>query len=530
MVAIVLFVFLMNVRATVISLTAIPISILITVLVFQAFGLSINTMTLGGLAIAIGELVDDAVVDVENILRRLRENRAWRRARGRSSRSSPPRARRCAPGILYATIIIVLVFVPLFALSGIEGRLFAPLGIAYIVSILALARHVDHRHAGAVPIICCRAAGRAHEADGFVRAALKRGNAALLRWAFDRRRAVFAAVGGCGAVRPAVAAVSAAAQLPAAVQRRHAAGQRASTIPASRWRNRIGSGFIAERIVVEVPEVRSVGRRTGRAELDEHAEGVHTSELDVDLARSARSKEEIYADIRARLSVLPVSVNIGQPISHRLDHMLSGVRAQIALKIYGDDLDTLRRPRRDAARAARAASPGSSTCRSRSRSCIPQVRIHLDYERAALYGVTPAAITQGARGAVERPPGVADRRRQPPLRRGDAARRTRTARPTGLGDLLIATPTRPRAAALARRDRGDRRPQSDPARERAAPHRRLWQRRRTARHGGDRRRHPPRRGARRTGRKAIRPSSKAPSRRRRRRRCASACCRWSRSR
>ena len=198
-------------------------------------------------------------------------------------------------------------------------------------------------------------------------------------------------------------------------------------------------GFIAEKIVAQVPEVRSVGRRTGRAELDEHAEGVHVSELDVDLERSARSKDEVYADIRSRLSVLPVSINIGQPIAHRLDHMLSGVRAQIALKIYGEDLDTLRRLA-ESLRERLAGVAGLVDLQVEKQVLIPQVRIHLDYERAALYGMTPAAVSQAleAMSNGRRVSQIVEgnRRFDVVMRLADQDRST-----TGLGDLLIATPS-----------------------------------------------------------------------------------------
>jgi HME family heavy-metal exporter len=434
-VAIVLFVFLMNVRATAISLAAIPISILITVLVFRAFDLTINTMTLGGLAIAIGELVDDAVVGVENILRRLRQNRALPNPRPVVEVVAVA-SQEVRSGIIYATLIIVLVFVPLFALSGIEGRLFAPLGIAYIVSIFAslvtsitvtpvLAYYLlsDTRHT--------------HEADGFVVRHLKRGNAALLRWAFDHRPVIF------GSVAAAVVVAAIAAYLmPRSFLPPFNEGTLLISVqynPGISLAESHRLGFIAEKIVAQVPEVRSVGRRTGRAELDEHAEGVHVSELDIDLERSARSKDEVFADIRARLSVLPVAINIGQPIAHRLDHMLSGVRAQIALKIYGEDLDTLRRLA-ETLRERFAGIAGLVDLQVEKQVLIPQVRVHLDYERAALYGMTPAAVSNAleAMSNGRRVSQIVEgnRRFDVVMRLGDRDRST-----TGLGDLLIATPS-----------------------------------------------------------------------------------------
>ncbi len=297
-VAIVLFVFLMNARATAISLAAIPISILITVLVFRAFDLTINTMTLGGLAIAIGELVDDAVVGVENIVRRLRQNRALPNPRPVVEVVAKA-SQEVRSGIIYATMIIVLVFVPLFALSGIEGRLFAPLGIAYIVSIFAsLVTSIT-----VTPVLAyylLSGSGHAHEGDGFLVRHLKRGNAALLQWAFAHRSGVFASVAAAVVVAGIAAFLMPRSFLPPFNE-----GTLLVTIqynPGISLAESHRLGFIAERIVAQVPEVRSVGRRTGRAELDEHAEGVHNSEMDVDLERSARSKEEVYADIRTQLS------------------------------------------------------------------------------------------------------------------------------------------------------------------------------------------------------------------------------------
>lgn len=387
-VAVVLFMFLLNWRTTAISLAAIPISVLITVIVFQAMGLTINTMTLGGLAIAIGELVDDAVVDVENVFRRLRENR----------RSSAPKpiiaviaqaSQEVRSGIIYATAIIILVFVPLFALSGIEGRLFAPLGVAYIVSILAsLITSIT-----VTPVLCSYLLPRAAAAHGDSKLvqALKRGNARLLDWAFRQRAFVVAAAGFA-----VIAAAGSALFLPRAFLPPFNEGtltistlfQPGISLAES---NRIG--LVAERLILQAPEVKSVGRRTGRAELDEHAEGVHSSEIDVDLRRSSRSREEIITDIRTRLAILPVNVNVGQPISHRLDHLLSGVRAQIALKVFGDDLDTLRTIA-EQLRVKMASIPGIVDLQVERQVRIPQVQVSVDYDKASRLGVPPSSVTE----------------------------------------------------------------------------------------------------------------------------------------
>ena len=433
-VAIILMLFLMNVRATLISLTAIPISILITVLVFKYFGMSINTMTLGGLAIAIGELVDDAVVDVENILRRLREN-ARKAVPLPALEVIAAASQEVRSGIVYATAIIILVFVPLFALSGIEGRLFAPLGVAYIVSILAsLVVSIT-----VTPVLAyyflSSGAGREHADTPLVRT-LKSANRRLLDWAFERPRAIISLV-AAGVVLALLGAVS----LPRAFLPPFNEGTLVVNLqfnPGISLAESSRLSAIAERLVMQVPEVKSIGRRTGRAELDEHAEGVHSSEIDVDLNRSARAKEDVYADIRRRLEPLPVSISIGQPIAHRLDHMLSGVRAHIAVKVFGDDLDTLRRLA--ALLQARLQSvAGIVDLQTEKQVLIPQLKVTPDYERAALYGITPAALTEAleglSNGRVLSQIVEGNRRFDVVMRLGDTDRST-----SGLEDLLVPTP------------------------------------------------------------------------------------------
>jgi HME family heavy-metal exporter len=433
-VAIILVLFLMNWRATVISLTAIPISILITVVVFQAFGLTINTMTLGGLAIAIGELVDDAVVGVENVLRRLKENRAL--ARPQPAIEVIARAsQEVRSGIFYATIIIVLVFVPLFALSGIEGRLFSPLGVAYIVSILgSLITSITVTPVLSYYLLAGAAHGR--ETESLVVRVLKSGNRRALNFFFNHPWPLIGFI-----IAAVMGSVYAATLLP-----------RSFLPPFNEGTLTIGAlfnpgisltesnrlGLIAERLIREVPEVVSVGRRTGRAELDEHAEGVHSSELDVDLKHSERSKEEVMADIRSRLATLPMSVNVGQPISHRLDHLLSGVRAEIALKIYGDDLDTLR-TLAESFRDKLSRIDGLVDLQIEKQIRIPQLRVAVNYERIALYGITPSAVTEAleglSNGRVVSQILQGNRRFDVVLRLKDADRSTQ-----GLAKLLIPTP------------------------------------------------------------------------------------------
>ena len=433
-VAVVLFAFLLNVRTTLISLTAIPVSILVTAIVFKMLGLSINTMTLGGLAIAIGELVDDAVVDVENIFRRLRENREAGNPRSTFdvvvSASQEVRS-----GIVYATMIIVLVFVPLFALSGIEGRLFAPLGQAYIISIL-VSLVVSITLTPVMAYYLLPGMKRLDEHEGWLVRTLKRGNRAALAVVFRWQKLLMA----LAAVGVLIAAVS-ATMLPRAFLPPFNEGTFTISMlfnPGISLAESHRVGLIAEKLILEVPEVRAVGRRTGRAELDEHAEGVHSSEIEVDLNPSDRAKTEIVADIRARLSILPVAVNVGQPISHRLDHMLSGVRAQLALKVYGSDLDTLRSVA-EGLRGQIASIPGLVDLQVEKQVRIPQLEIRIDYDRAALYGIQPAAITEAlerlSNGRVVSKLVDGARSYDVVMRLADENRTTQA-----LGDLLIETP------------------------------------------------------------------------------------------
>ena len=396
MVALILFLFLLNLRTTLISLTAIPVALLTTAVVFQLFGLSINTMTLGGLAIAIGELVDDAVVGVENVVRRLRENR-------RAASPQPvieviaKASTEVRSGVVYATLIVVLVFLPLFALPGIEGRLFTPLGLAYIVSILASMLVATTL----TPVMCfwlLPGMKRLDHGDSPLVRWLKALDKRLLHWSFRHARKLLA-----GAALAVVVAGVAVAWFPRAFLPPFNEGTLTVNVlldPGTSLAESNRIGALAETLALQVPEVTQVGRRTGRAEQDEHAEGVHYTEMDVDLKASERSRSEIIDDLRARLATLPAAVNIGQPISHRLDHLLSGVRAQIALKVYGDDLDTLR------AIAARlrgqlAGIAGIADLQIEKQVLIPQLKIRIDYDAAARYGVAPGAVLRSLEQMIE---------------------------------------------------------------------------------------------------------------------------------
>lgn len=435
LVAIVLFMFLLNVRTTIISLMAIPVSLLATALVFHYFGLSINTMTLGGLAIAIGELVDDAVVGVENVLRRLKLNRtaAVPRPVAEVIASATLEVRSA---IVYATVIIVLVFVPLFVLPGIEGRLFTPLGIAYIVSILA-SMIVSVTLTPVMAFYLLPRMKQLHSGDSPLVIWLKRWDARLLHWSFPHARTLLA-----GAVALILVVAASVPFFPRAFLPPFNEGTLTVNVLLNPGTSLVESnriGTLAEQLVAQVPEVTQVGRRTGRAELDEHAEGVHYSEMDVDLKASSRSREEIIADIRQRLATLPAASNVGQPISHRLDHLLSGVRAQIALKIYGDDLDTLRGLASDV-KDRLAKIPGITDLQIEKQVLIPQVKIHVDYELAAQHGVAPGNLLRSLEQMIdgERITQIVEGNRRFDL----IVRLPESARgPQALADLLIETPT-----------------------------------------------------------------------------------------
>jgi HME family heavy-metal exporter len=388
-VGVVLFLFLMNVRTTMISLVAIPMSVFVTAIVFRVFDLSINTMTLGGLAIAIGELVDDAVVGVENILRRLRENRGVPRPRPLLQVVADA-SQEVRSGIFYATIIIVLVFVPLFALTGIEGQLFAPLGIAYIVSILAsLVVSIT-----LTPVLCyylLPALRSLEQPESRLVRELKAGYSKVLDWTLPRRPLVMAA-----AILAVAVAVAGAWQLPRSFLPDFNEGTTVVSLaftPGISMSDSERLGAMAERLIGKVPEVISVSRRTGRAELDEHAEGVHMSEIDVNLRASERGREAVLADIRRRLEPLPGSASLGQPISHRIDHLLSGVQAALVVKISGDDLDTLRAL---GARAEQllAGTPGLTDLRLERQVQAPEIHIRVDEDAARYHGLTPARVAE----------------------------------------------------------------------------------------------------------------------------------------
>ncbi|MGE3610732.1 MAG: efflux RND transporter permease subunit [Bacteriovoracaceae bacterium] len=340
MVAIILILFLLNVRTTVITLTAIPMSFVITAIVFKWLGLSVNTMTLGGLAVAIGELVDDAIVDVENVFRRLKENK-------QSNNPENPfvviykASSEVRNSIVFSTIIVVLVFIPLFAMSGIEGRLFAPLGLAYIISLIA-SLIVSLTVTPALCSYLLPNAKAVEHSDGKLVQWLKKIVEKTVR---HNLKKPFPIIIICTLLFLAsVSAIPFMGRnfLPEFNEGTAVVG--VASLPGISLEESNELGLKIERKLMEIPEVKSVVRRVGRAELSEYVEGSDWNEYDIDF-KEGREKEAVLNDIRKTIkSIAPeVAVNVGQPISHRLDHLLSGVRAQIALKIFGPDLTELRR-------------------------------------------------------------------------------------------------------------------------------------------------------------------------------------------
>lgn len=400
-VAIVLLFFLGSLRPTLIALTAIPVSVLCTVLVFDYFGLSINTMTLGGLAIAIGGLVDDAVVDVENILRRLRLQRQQYPGEPFNLLALVAKASmEVRSGIVYATAIIVLVFVPLFALPGIEGKLFVPLGVAFIVSTLAsLLVSVTLTPVLAYYLLPAIVA-KAHDETKPVQW-LKARYQPALAWVLSNSKPLLSTT--------IVLVVLAGASVPFFAKTFLPPFNEGSLLVGLRLNPGVTlaqSSLLAkqaELLLQSVPEVTHVGRRSGRAELDEHAEGVHASELDIGLlpvSEIERPMEAILVDIRQQLSSLPAAVAIGQPISHRIDHMLSGVRTQIAIKLYGDDLDTLRATA-GLIQNNLSGIDGLVDLDIEKQVLAPEIQIRVNYEAASRYGVPATTVLRSLQALVE---------------------------------------------------------------------------------------------------------------------------------
>ncbi len=392
LVVVILFLFLLNFRTTFITLTAIPLSIVVTGLVFKWYGMSINTMTLGGLAVAIGELVDDAIVDVENVFRRLRQNR--------QSPNPKPALQvvfeasvEVRQSIVFSTVLVVLVFVPLFALGGMEGRLFTPLGIAYIVSILAsLLVSLT-----VTPVLCYwllpGAKVMRRDRDGFLLRWLKRLAGLAIRFSVRHPWPILGTV---------AVAVGLACFLVTQLGRdflppfNEGSVQINVLLPPGNsldTSNRI-AGMVEKRLQA-IPGVVAFGRRTGRAELDEHAEGVHMSEIIVSFdPRGTRTRQDILAQIREELTQVPGAViAVEQPLQHVIAQMLSGVKAQIGIKLYGDSLDILRSKAQEIKSAIQDVR-GVRDLMVEQQIEIPQLRIDLDRKALAAHGLNSDDVNE----------------------------------------------------------------------------------------------------------------------------------------
>jgi CzcA family heavy metal efflux pump len=395
-VTIVLFLFLLNFRTTFITLMAMPMSFAITLLVFHRFGISVNSMTLGGLAVAIGMVVDDAIVDVENVFRRLRENAASPHPRpklqviGRASGE-------VRNSILYATILIILVFLPLLGLSGVEGKLFAPIAIATIISMVAS----FIVSLTLIPVLCSLLLnpkpGVEHKDGRFVRLLKNLLRATLLRVGLNFPLPVLGVV--------AVGMVAAFMLYPKMSKdflpafKEETALIAVTSAPGTSLEEMNKISDVIEQQILAVPEVRKVGRRLGRAERGDHVVPVSTAEFDVDFrelvgheSTAKRGRKEILDDINRRLKTVPgVFAAVSGPLADRIGHMLSGVSAPVAIKVFGPDLDTLRRLGTEVQTVAKTI-PGFEDAKLDQQSSIPQLRIEANRDRAIAYGVTPGAL------------------------------------------------------------------------------------------------------------------------------------------
>ena len=391
LVFLVLLIFLANLRMSVITLTAIPVSFLVTAIVFKIFGLSVNTMTLGGLAIAIGELVDDSIVDVENVYRRLSEN-------AKKLNPAPilkvifDASSEIRNSIVLATMIIALVFLPLFNLSGLEGQLFSPLAISYLTALLSsLVVSLT-----LTPVLCSfflkmKKNASEHHETRFV-LYLKKLDRRVLGIALDHPFLVIGIT-----TLTLVGALSLIPLMGKDFLPQFNEGTAMVSISAPPGislteSNRLG--VEAEKVIMQTPEVKSVSRRTGRAELDEHAMGVNVSEIDVDFKPDGRARPVVLGEIRDRLKEKfpQLGIGVGQPLAHLIDHMLSGVSAALAIKLFGSDLQTLREKAIEIENAIKD-TPGLVDLRVEQQGLIPQLKIQVLREEAAKFGLSSGEIT-----------------------------------------------------------------------------------------------------------------------------------------
>lgn len=391
-VIIVLFFFLMNVRTTLISLVTIPLSLLVSVLTLKFMGLTINTMSIGGMAIAIGSLVDDAIVDVENVFKHLRQNRKLP-----ESEQLPVlevvfnASREVRLPILNSTFIIVVSFVPLFFLTGMEGRMLRPLGIAFITALFASTLVA----LTLTPVLCSFLLGseksdKAGKEPALVRWLQKIYNVAL-EWVLSHKKLTLGSVAALFAVALALFCSFGSSFLPAFNEGSFTIN--VSTLPGVSLEESDNVGRRAEMLLLSVPEIKTVARKTGRAELDEHALGANVSEIEAPFELSDRPKKAVVEEIRHKLGTLPgVNVEIGQPISHRIDAMLSGTRANIAIKLFGTDLNKMFEIGNQI-KTKISAIPGVVDLNVEQQVERPQLQIVPKREMLAKYGVTPSEFT-----------------------------------------------------------------------------------------------------------------------------------------
>ena len=388
-VIIVLFFFLMNVRTTLISLVTIPLSLVVSILTLKFMGLTINTMSIGGMAIAIGSLVDDAIVDVENVFKHLRQNRRFPASERKSVIEVVFNAsREVRLPILNSTFIIVVSFVPLFFLTGMEGRMLRPLGIAFITALFASTLVA----LTLTPVLCSYLLGgdrsdKAGKDPAVVRWLQKVYNMAL-EWVISHKKTTLGAVLALFAVALGIFFSLGSSFLPAFNEGSFTIN--VSTLPGVSLEESDNVGRRAEELLLTVPEIKTVARKTGRAELDEHALGVNVSEIEAPFELGKRSKKEVVAEVRAKLNTLPgVNVEIGQPISHRIDAMLSGTRANIAIKLFGTDLDKMFLLGNQI-KSEIEGIPGIADLNVEQQIERPQLQIVPNREMMAKYGITPS--------------------------------------------------------------------------------------------------------------------------------------------
>lgn len=393
LVVVILFFFLWSWRTTLISVLAIPVSLASAVLVLRLLGTTINTMTLGGMAIAIGALVDDAVIAVENIFRRLRLNRRLPdHQRKPLAEVVLEASKEIQASIVNATVIITIVFVPLFFLSGVEGRMLRPLGIAYIVSILASLAVALTLTPALSSYLLPGAKAMETEEESWISRTLKRAYEPTVEAVLRRSTPVLV-----GVVVLVVAAAGAFAGLGRAFLPEFQEGSlvvSALTVPGTSLDESDAIGRRVEQILLAHPAVAETARRTGRAELDEHAQGVNAAELDVRLELEGYEYESVLEELRASLTAVPgTQITVGQPIGHRIDHMLSGTRASIAINVFGPDLYELRRLGA-AIEQVVASVEGTVDVATEAQADVPQVRVAMKRDAMARFGVTPAHLAE----------------------------------------------------------------------------------------------------------------------------------------